>query len=175
MSPEEVEAYRRSVLDALGLDDPAEVQSAEPELWRRLIEQAGAMLRARPEPGEWSALECLGHLADSELVTSVRYRRVVAEDEPPLPGWDQEAWAERVDHSSDDPGELLDFFTALRRANVNLWRRTPVADRARMGIHPERGPESFEMLFRLQAGHGRIHRAQAERALAIARRPRPVG
>jgi hypothetical protein len=27
----------------------------------------------------------------------------------------------------------------------------------------------------MQAGHGRVHRAQAERALAIARRPRPVG
>jgi hypothetical protein len=31
------------------------------------------------------------------------------------------------------------------------------------------------LLFRLQAGHGRIHRAQAERALAYARRPRMVG
>lgn len=175
MSPAEADAYRRSVLDALGDEDPAAVQQAEPELWRRLIDQAGAHLRTRPDEHEWSVLECLGHLTDSELVTSGRYRWILSEDEPQLVGFDQDAWAARLNHSVDDPGALLDFFGALRRANVALWRRTPFADRARIGMHAERGPESYELLFRLQAGHGRVHRAQAERALVQVRRPRPVG
>jgi hypothetical protein len=175
MSPEEADEYRRAVLDALGADDPIVVQEAEPELWRRLIEGAGAHLRTCPDDGGWSALECLGHMADSELVTSARYRWVLAEPEPTLVGFDQSAWVARLDHSGADPASLLDLFGALRRANVALWRRTPVADRARVGLHAERGPESFELLFRLQAGHGRLHRAQAERALAQIRRPRPVG
>jgi hypothetical protein len=38
--------------------------------------------------------------------------------------------------------------------------------RARIGIHPERGPESFALTFMLLAGHDRFHLAQAERALA---------
>jgi len=160
---------------ALGEDEPAAVQEAEPELWRRLIEQAGAHLRTRPAEGEWSVLECLGHLTDSELVTSARYRWVLCELEPTLVGFDQEAWAARMNHEAADPVALLDFFEALRRANVALWRRTSAADRGRFGLHAERGPESYELLFRLQAGHGRVHRAQAERALAQARRPRPVG
>jgi hypothetical protein len=175
MSPEEAEAHRRPMLDALGEDDPAAVQEAEAELWRRLIEQSGAHLRTRPEPAEWSVLECLGHLTDSELVTSARYRWILSENEPPLVGFDQEAWAARPDRASDDPSLLLEVFGVLRRANVALWRRTPVADRARVGMHAERGPESYELLFRMQAGHGRVHRAQAERALAHVRRPRPVG
>jgi hypothetical protein len=175
MTPEQADAYRKSVLDTLGLDDPVVVQETEPELWRRLIDQAGAHLRTRPDAGEWSVIECLGHLTDSELVTSARYRWVLAESEPTLIGFDQDAWAGRLNHSAEDTAALLDFFGALRRANVALWRRTPVADRARIGHHAERGPESFELLFRLQAGHGRIHRAQAERALATARRPRVVG
>jgi hypothetical protein len=174
MSPEEVDAYRRAALDALGEDDVVLVQEAEPELWRRLIEQAGALLRTRPEAGEWSVLECLGHLTDSELITSARYRWVLSEDEPPLVGFDQNAWAARL-HHADDPATLLEYFGVLRRANVALWRRTPVAERGRIGIHAERGPESYELLFRLQAGHGRLHRAQAEHALAQVRRPRPVG
>src|SRR5450756_2366339 len=43
MSAEEAEAYRRPVLDALGPDDPFEVQAGELDLWRRLLEAAGAL------------------------------------------------------------------------------------------------------------------------------------
>jgi len=175
MSPQEADAYRRHSLDALGEDDPAAVQEAEPELWRRLIDRAGPYLHTQPEPGEWSVLECLGHLTDSELVTSARYRWVLSEDEPPLVGFDQDSWAARLNHAAEDPVALLEYLGALRRANVALWRRTPAADRGRVGIHAERGPESYELLFRLQAGHGRLHRAQAERALAHVRRRGPLG
>src|SRR5450759_815258 len=135
MSAEEAEAYRRPVLDALGPDDPFEVQAGELDLWRRLLEAAGASLRIRPAEGEWSVIECLGHMADSELVTSVRYRWVLAEDEPPLQGYDQEAWTARFDHAHDDPVLLLDLLFALRNANLALWNRASPADRARTGIH----------------------------------------
>ena len=175
MTPEEADAYRRPILNALGMDDPVAVQETEPELWRRLIDQAGAHLRTRPEPNEWSVLDCLGHMTDSELVTAARYRWILAETEPALVSFDQEAWATRLNHSTEDTAALLEYFAALRRANITLWRRTPAADRTRVGMHAERGSESFELLFRMQAGHGRVHRAQAERALAMARRPRPVG
>ena len=108
-------------------------------------------------------------MTDSELVTSVRYRWVLAEDEPALQAWDQEAWAKALGHAHDDPATLLDLFAALRHANVALWQKTLPADRQRTGIHAERGPESFDLLFRVQAGHGRVHRDQAERALADVR------
>lgn len=170
LSAEEAEAYRQPVLDALGHDDPFEVQAGEVDLWRRLLEAAGASLRTCPAEGEWSVIECLGHMVDSELVTSARYRWVLAEDDAPLQGYDQEAWNTRFDHVHDDPALLLDLLSALRNANLALWNRATPADHARTGIHAERGPESFELLFRLQAGHGRVHRAQAERALADVRR-----
>jgi hypothetical protein len=166
----EADAYRKPVLDALGQDDPLDVQASEVGAWRELIDRADGDLRTRPAEGEWSVLECLGHMADSELVTSARYRWVLAENEPPLQSWDQEAWAARFDHTHDAPATLLDFFAALRHANVALWQRMPDADRRRSGIHAERGRESFDLLFRLQAGHGRVHRSQAEQALAQVRR-----
>ena len=169
MTEAEVVAYRRPVLDLLGSDDPLDVQASEVAAWRELIDRAGGDLRTRPAAGEWSVLDCLGHMTDSELVTSARYRWVLAEEVPPLLSWDQEAWASRFEHVHDDPATLLDLFAALRHANVALWQRTPVADRDRSGVHAERGPESFELLFRLQAGHGRLHRAQAEDALAEVR------
>jgi hypothetical protein len=172
MGEAEVEAFHNSVLEMLGHDDPLEVQATEVAAWRELIDRADGDCRARPAPGEWSVMDCLGHMADSELVTSARYRWVLAENEPALQSWDQEAWARRFDHTHDDAATMLDLFAALRHTNVALWQRTPVADRARFGVHAERGPESFELLFRLQAGHGRLHRAQAERALAEVRRSR---
>jgi len=169
MSPQEADEYRRPVIEALGQDDPLEVQTAEVAAWADLLARAGTDLRTPPSPGEWSVLECLGHLTDSELITSARYRWVLAEDEPPLQGYDQDAWNARFGHLHDDPATLLAQFEALRNANIELWRHTPVQDRARFGIHAERGPESFELLFRLQAGHGRVHRDQAERALSDVR------
>ena len=90
-------------------------------------------------------------MADSELITSARYRWVLSESEPTLVGFDQTAWVARPDRAGDDPALLLELFGVLRRANVALWRRTPAADRGRLGIHAERGLESYELLFRLQA------------------------
>jgi hypothetical protein len=173
MSPEDADAYRKPVLDALGTDDPFEVQEAEFEAWRRIVESAGEDLRERPADEEWSVVELLGHMTDSELVTSTRYRWVLAEEEPPLLGYDQEAWTERFNHRSDDAELVLTLFGALRLANLDLWERTPPEDRSRFGIHAERGPESFDLLFRLQAGHGRVHLAQAEETLATVRSRRP--
>jgi hypothetical protein len=36
-----------------------------------------------------------------------------------------------------------------------------------VGLHAERGPESFDLLFRMIAGHDRFHLAQARRALDV--------
>jgi hypothetical protein len=102
-------------------------------------------------------------MLDGEVVSSARYRW--AHDEPPLAGYDQDLWVERLRHNDDDPEELLALFEALRRANLALWSRSSAAERARLGIHQERGPESFELCFRLIAGHDRNHLEQARRAL----------
>jgi hypothetical protein len=61
--------------------------------------------------------------------------------------------------------ELVSMLEALRTVNLALWRRSTEAERARVGIHAERGPESFDLTFRLIAGHDRFHLAQARRAL----------
>jgi hypothetical protein len=159
-------AYQQSLLSALGDDDPAEAQATQPATLRTLIAEAGDDLRTRPEPSEWSVVELIGHVVDAELNSSVRYRSILAEDEPDLVPYDQDLWANRLHSTSDDVGELLATFDALRAANLALWRATPAADRARVGNHLERGPESYELTFRLLAGHDRVHVAQARAGLA---------
>jgi hypothetical protein len=163
------EAYRQSLLAALGDDDPAEVIAAGPAAVRALVAEAGELLRVRPEPGEWSVAECLAHLADAELVVSGRYRWILAEDEPEIIGYDQALWVSALRQVEDDPATLIAVFTALRRWNLELWASRPVADRDRVGRHRERGPESYGLTFRLAAGHDRVHLAQARRTLDLAR------
>ena len=163
------DAYRASLLAALGDDDPAVVQAATPTLIRELVAEAGDLLRVAPEPGEWSVLECLAHLTDGELIIAGRSRWILAEDEPDIVGYDQARWVSDLGQNREHPERLLAVFEALRRWDLDLWARTPVSERSRVGIHRERGPESYELTFRLGAGHDRIHLAQARRALATAR------
>ncbi len=161
-------AYQTYLLALLGPDDPADVQERTAGTLRTLVDRAGPDLRTRPEPSEWSVLQCLAHITDAEIVMSGRYRFVLAQDEPPLIGYDQDLWVDAL-HGDDDPEDLVRLFGALRPANVALWRAATQEQRARVGMHAERGPESFDLAFRMIAGHDRFHVAQAERALATVR------
>jgi len=162
----EAAEYQRYLTGLVGHDDPADVQASTSDAWRTLIREAGARVAERPEPEEWSVLECLGHALDAELVVSGRYRWIVAHDEPPLIGYDQDLWVDRLHHGQDDPEALLETWEALRSANLALWARSTDQERARVGLHAERGPESYDLTFRLMAGHDRFHLDQARRALA---------
>ncbi len=164
------EAYRRQLLDLLGDDDPAVVQSATAARLRELAKEAGDDLRVRPEPTEWSVVECIGHLVDSELTTAARVRWILAEDEPEIIAYDQDRWVDGLRHRDDDPDDLISLFEALRSANLRLWKARPATDRERYGRHRERGEESYGLMVRLSAGHDRFHIGQAERALAAVRR-----
>jgi hypothetical protein len=162
--------YQRLILSLLGDDDAAAVQASTPGALRSVLDEAGADARARPEPREWSVLECAGHILDAETVATARYRWVVAQDEPRLIGYDQDLWVNELHRGQDDdPERLLTVFEALRRWNLDMWSRSTAEQRARVGLHEERGPESYEMIFRLIAGHDRFHLDQARRALAAVR------
>ena len=161
--------YQTHLLGLLGDDDPAAVQAGTPPTLRQFAAEAGPYLPLRPEPAEWSALECIAHIVDAEIVMSARYRWVLAQDEPPLIGYDQDLWIDALHADETDTDGLIDLFAALRLANVTLWRRTPTDRRQRLGIHAERGPESYDLGFRMIAGHDRFHLAQARRALEALR------
>ena len=162
---DEPKAYQELLIGLVGEDDPAQLQAATPRLIRQLIAEAGDDLRMRPEPAEWSVLECVAHIVDAEMVVAGRYRWILAHDRPELIGYDQDLWIDRLHQPVEEPEDLLAVFEPLRRANLVLWARTPEADRGRVGLHRERGPESYGLTFMLIAGHDRFHLAQAHRAL----------
>jgi hypothetical protein len=165
----EGKAYQTHILGLLGDDDPVEVQRGTAERYGGLVADAGDLVRTRPEPTEWSVLECLAHTTQAEVVYSARYRWIVAHDEPPLIGYDQDLWVDGLRGNEEDPDRLLGVLRVLREWNLEMWARSTPEERAKVGMHSERGPESYDISFRLIAGHDRFHLAQAEKALRLVR------
>lgn len=157
--------YQELLLGLVGEDDPAALQEEAASLLEAVLADAGELLRARPAESEWSVVELLGHILDAETVATARYRWILAHDRPPLVGYDQDLWVQRLHHQDADPAELLGQFRALRSANLALWARSTPEERSRVGIHQERGEESYDLTFRLIAGHDRFHLNQMRRTL----------
>jgi hypothetical protein len=158
-------AYQAQLLALVGDDDPEEIQRRTPAALRDLVGEAGDAVRVKPAVGEFSLVELIGHLVDAQLVSFTRYRWILAQDEPQLPGYEQDDWVRVAGYADADPAHLIDMFEMVQRANVNLWRRTPVAERSRVGMHAERGPESYELTFKMMAGHDLLHLDQARQTI----------
>ena len=163
----EPSAYQEYLLALLGEDDPASAQESTAAALRELAQEAGAHLYQQPSPGEWSVGQVIAHLSDAEITMSGRYRWILAHDEPPLLGYDQDLWVERLHDDTEPVENLIEVFQALRKANIALWLKSSPEKRARVGIHSERGPESFDLCFRMIAGHDRLHLGQIRRALEV--------
>ena len=160
--------YQELLLSLLGDQDPAEVMQRTPTELRRLAAAAGSALRTRPEEKEWSVFECIAHVVDAELIISGRLRWILAEDQPPLLAYDQDLWVDKLHQSATESvDDLLAWFEPSRAANLRLWRESTAEDLRRIGMHSERGPESFELTFKLYAGHDIIHINQASRTLEL--------
>src|SRR3954470_10755967 len=90
-------AYTRAILDLLGDREPVavlrEMLSALP---RAIAGLTPSQLRRPERDGKWSIGQILQHLADSEVVGAWRMRLILAQDRPPLTGYDQDLWAERL-------------------------------------------------------------------------------
>ena len=163
-TPAETRAYVAAVLGLVEGRDPLEALRATPALFGAAVERLGPdAVRAPEAPGKWSVNEVLQHMADSELVFGWRIRLVLAHDRPPITGYDQDRWAERLRYADGDPREAVERFTVLRRANLRLVERATAEELTRIGVHAERGEETLAHIIRLYAGHDLLHVRQIER------------
>jgi hypothetical protein len=122
-------------------------------------------LQWRPGEGKWSAHEVVIHCADSETNAALRIRYLLAEPQPLIVGYDQEAWARLFDYHAQ-PLEDAFAATALARARtVPLLRALGEADWAKEGRHTESGRYTAEDWLRIYAAHLEGHAAQIERNL----------
>ena len=102
-------------------------------------------------------------MADSEATAYIRLRRLVAEDNPTIVGYDGDEFARRLHY--DRPIEpSLDVLRTVRTASLQLLESLTPADWERAGTHTESGTYSVEDWLGIYANHPREHADQIRRA-----------
>lgn len=120
-------------------------------------------LDRRPPSGEWTAREIVHHLADSESMAFIRLRRLLAEDDPVIAGYDEPEWARRLHY--DRPIEpSLAVVRAVRAASHQLLTTLTPDEWSRTGSHSEGGPYSVVRWLAIYAEHSHDHADQIRRA-----------
>lgn len=112
---------------------------------------------AIPVAGTWSIGQIVLHLMDSDLIAADRMKRVIAEDNPTLIGFDETAFSERLFYDQQDPRKAADIFRLNREMTSLLLRRLSDADFKRIGTHNERGVVTLGQLVDLYVHHLNHH------------------
>jgi hypothetical protein len=120
-------------------------------------------LTANLIPGKWSAAEIVQHLADSEMTSAIRLRRLLAEDNPLIQGYDQDLFATRLRYNDRDIAPALEAFRAARATTVQLLERMAEEEWLREGTHTESGRYTAEDWLEIYAGHAHGHADQIRR------------
>ena len=116
--------------------------------------------------GEWSPATVVAHLADAELVYSVRLRMMLTDDRPYIAAFDEQAWVRRFAELEADARQALARWRTLREANVKLLESLADEEWNLTGLHSERGEVSVARVSELIAEHDRNHLTQIREGLA---------
>jgi hypothetical protein len=120
-------------------------------------------LDRRGRSGGWSAREIAHHLADSESMAYVRLRRLIAEDDPVIAGYDEPEWARRL-HYERPIEASIDVLRAVRGASQQLLMALTADEWERRGTHTDSGGYSVDTWLGIYSEHSHDHADQIRRA-----------
>lgn len=111
--------------------------------------------------GRWPIRVLLGHLADAELPFVHRMRRVVAEENPVLQPWDENAFidaglygSERTPPDLRQPiGAYIATIYTLRKWTSDWFRTLPPQAWERKGLHTVRGEQTLKVILTYDTWH----------------------
>jgi hypothetical protein len=136
--------------------------SVTPDRWHCLSKTLPAdLLSRRPAPSEWSAVECLQHMIDTERVFQFRVKCFL--DGIDFPAFDPDSQGTKTGRHS--PAELADEFETLRLQSLKSIETLVETDLDRRVRHQELGPVTLREMLSEWAAHDLNHTVQAERAL----------
>jgi len=124
-----------------------------------LLKATPEELEAKPSAAAWSAREIVHHLADSEMIAAVRFRRLLAEERPTFEPRDQDVFARRLHY--DRPHELsLELFKAARESTGELMNCLSEAEWLREGTHTKHGRFGLDTWLKIYGPHAHRHAEQ---------------
>lgn len=121
-----------------------------------------AALDARPGPDDWTVREIVWHMADNELIASVRLRCLLTQDAPDLVGYDEALYATAFDYAGRPLTHALALLQAGRVANVEVLERLAPEQWTRSGTHPESGHHTVRNLVESNIRHMNAHIEQVQ-------------
>jgi hypothetical protein len=124
-----------------------------------------AALDTRPADGGWTPREVVHHTADSEMTSAIRLRRLIAEDDPLIVGYDGDEFARRL-HYADRPIEPAPAaIESARSTTAQILERLTDDEWQRTGTHSESGSYGVERWLEIYADHCHDHADQIQQAL----------
>jgi hypothetical protein len=141
----------------------AQYKAGVDEVLRALDGFPADRLGAHPVPGKWSAAEIVHHLADSEMQSAIRLRRLLTEAYPVIQGYDQDDWAQRLRYEERPLEPAIAAFRAARETTAQLLDTMTAEDWRRLGWHTEAGSYHSERWLEIYAAHAHGHAAQIRR------------
>jgi len=116
--------------------------------------------------GKWSAREIVHHLADSEMNSAIRLRKLLVEMNPYIQGFDQDEFAKKLQYSKRPIEPAMKAFEAARQTTGEILDQMTEEDWKRAGEHSEIGPYSAEKWLEIYAAHARNHADQIRQSRA---------
>ncbi|MBK5256172.1 MAG: DinB family protein, partial [Vicinamibacteria bacterium] len=127
-----------------------------------------AVLRRKPAPEKWSAMEVACHLRDVERLWADRIVKAAFSDTPAFYMLDVDALAAKNSYNTQDLAAAIKEFARLREDNLRLLRALPPSQWKRTGVHPKRGEISIERVVEIMVGHDQGHFGQMAAAVTAA-------
>ncbi|GED33186.1 DinB family protein [Brevibacillus centrosporus] len=120
-------------------------------------------LRFKPAPDHWSIHQIIIHVTDSEILSTHRMRKVLAENEPLLYSFDQDQWVDELRYDVLDREQHLQLFESLRLSMQPILDHLTEEQAERGGVYPDGLRFTFKQLLEYRVQHIRGHLAQIER------------
>ncbi len=140
--------------------DPADVMRSTPaQLGQILAGMSPEFIEHKPGPQRWSVREILCHLADCEIAWAWRLRLIYGADNPVLPPFDQDRWADAYAGSGYTADAARATWQAVRRWNLALIDGLTEDQKRRPAHHPELGDITLWDVVEIVAGHD-VHHLQ---------------
>ena len=98
----------------------------------------------RDEHGCWSIHELLIHIADSEVNSYIRCRRLIAEPGQSLMAYDENRWAEALLYHDQNTSDALELFKWLRHKTSTVIKTLPDSFWLHSAFHPENGDMTLD-------------------------------
>jgi hypothetical protein len=114
-------------------------------------------LRFRPSEGAWSLKEVIGHVRDFAEIDHDRLCRMIKQESPFLPGYDQEALVRERNYQEANLQSVVDELASFRRQTVQVLTELVDASWTRTGRHQERGIFSIRQHVDRLVRHEAIH------------------